>query len=62
MVRRLVGTIVEAGRGNVKPDEISFLLDNKAPLLFKERGKPSKLDPAKYTAPPSGLFLEKIFY
>lgn len=62
MVRRLVGTIVEAGRGNVKPDEINFLLDNKAPLLFSDRAKPLKLNPAKLTAPPSGLFLEKIYY
>jgi len=62
MVRRLVGTIVEAGRGNVKAEEINFLLDNKAPLLFKDRTTAAALDPAKLTAPPSGLFLEKIYY
>jgi len=62
MVRRIVGTLVEAGRGNVKAGEINFLLDNKAPLLFKDKSKAAALDPAKLTAPPSGLFLEKIYY
>jgi tRNA pseudouridine38-40 synthase len=39
MVRRLVGALVEAGRGQPMPD-----------------------DPARFTAPPSGLFLERVFY
>lgn len=50
MVRRLVGTIVEVGRGKFSvPDFENFL-------------QTSDNDLAKYTAPPSGLFLEKIFY
>lgn len=50
MVRRLVGTIVEVGRGKFSvPDFEKFL-------------ETSNNDLAKYTAPPSGLFLEKIFY
>lgn len=50
MVRRLVGTIVEVGRGKFTvPDFEKFL-------------QTSDNDLAKYTAPPSGLFLEKVFY
>jgi tRNA pseudouridine38-40 synthase len=50
MVRRISGTLVEAGRGNVTNDVIkSYLKD------FSD-------EPAKFTAPPSGLFLEKIYY
>lgn len=50
MVRRLVGVLVEAGRGNFNRNYIEKLL--------KEYSE----EPAKYTAPPSGLFLEKIYY
>lgn len=50
MVRRLVGTIAEVGRGKFSvPDFESFL-------------KTPKDDLARFTAPPSGLFLEKVFY
>jgi len=49
-VRRMTGVIVEAGRGKLKrPDVISFFR-NKSDL------------PAKLTAPPSGLFLERVYY
>ncbi len=50
MVRRLVGTIIEAGRGKLSPETVSNWLE-----------QPSR-EPAKLTAPPSGLFLEKIEY
>lgn len=50
MVRRLVGVLVEVGRGNFSRSDIEQLL--------KEHSE----EPAKYTAPPSGLFLEKIYY
>jgi len=50
MVRRLVGVLVEVGRGNFKRSDIEHFL--------KEHSD----EPAKYTAPPSGLFLEKIYY
>jgi tRNA pseudouridine38-40 synthase len=50
MVRRLAGILVEAGRGNLSPDEIGRLLT-----------EPSDL-PAHFTAPPSGLFLEQVLY
>jgi len=50
MVRRLVGVLVEVGRGNFNRSDIEHLL--------KEYSE----EPAKYTSPPSGLFLEKIYY
>jgi len=50
MVRRIVGTLVEVGRGNLNANDIKkFLL------------RPST-EPANFTAPPSGLFLERIYY
>jgi tRNA pseudouridine38-40 synthase len=50
MVRRIVGTLVEVGRGNLSLEDVERLL--------RERSA----DPAKWTAPPSGLFLEKVTY
>ena len=67
MVRRIVGTLVEVGRGNVDTQSIVTLLTTHVkpplnPLLGKEGKKVLGFDPAKYTAPPSGLFLEKVYY
>lgn len=50
MVRRMVGTLVEVGRGNVTVEEVRALL----------RGH--SREPAAWTAPPSGLFLERVLY
>jgi tRNA pseudouridine38-40 synthase len=50
MVRRIVGVLVAAGRGDLVPDDAAALL----------RG-PSDL-PARLTAPASGLFLERVYY
>lgn len=50
MARRMVGTIVEIGKGNLTEDELKKLLNEKSNL------------PAKYTAPPSGLYLENVYY
>ena len=50
MVRRLAGTLVEVGRGNRTIAEVSKLLAEKS------------REPARWTAPPSGLFLEKVRY
>jgi tRNA pseudouridine38-40 synthase len=50
MVRRLVGTLVEVGRGNVDAAGVKTLLERRSG------------EPAKWTAPPSGLFLEKVTY
>ena len=49
-VRRMTGVLIEAGRGKLSKDDIMS--------FFKT---PSTI-PAKLTAPPSGLFLEKIYY
>ena len=50
MVRRLVGTLVEAGRGSVSEEDVAKLLEEKSTA------------PARWTAPPSGLFLESVRY
>lgn len=50
MVRRIVGILAEVGRGRKSEKDILFYLNNKSN------------EPAKFTAPPSGLFLEKVTY
>lgn len=50
MVRRMVGVLVEIGRGKLTEKDLKNYLDRESK------------EPAKYTAPPSGLFLEKITY
>jgi tRNA pseudouridine38-40 synthase len=50
MVRQIVGVMVEAGRGAVTPEEVRSFLESKSE------------EPASMTAPPSGLFLERIYY
>jgi len=49
-VRRMTGVLVEAGRGNLSPEDILSFFRTVSNL------------PAKFTAPPSGLFLERVFY
>ena len=50
MVRRIVGVLVEIGRGGLEPgDAAAFLAESSAA-------------PARLTAPPSGLFLERVSY
>jgi tRNA pseudouridine38-40 synthase len=50
MVRRMVGVMVEVGRGGAAPDDAGR-------FLREESGTPAKL-----TAPASGLFLECVYY
>lgn len=50
MVRRLVGSLVEVGRGNLSDTSLKRMLKHNTNA------------PAKFTAPPSGLFLEKVYY
>ena len=50
MVRRIVGMLVEVGRGNALINDFNRL------LKFKTNAA------AQYTAPPSGLFLERVLY
>jgi tRNA pseudouridine38-40 synthase len=52
MVRRLVGALVEVGAGALSASDFAALLD----------GGTSRFDPAAATAPPSGLFLERVIY
>ncbi len=56
MVRRVVGTLVEVGNGRLAPAAFAALLAGETP-----RQKGSGL-PAEWTAPPSGLFLERVLY
>jgi tRNA pseudouridine38-40 synthase len=53
MVRRLTGTLVKIGKGEVSVEEFRELLSGK---------KNPKLDIAAWTAPASGLFLEGVRY
>ncbi|MDO4461288.1 MAG: tRNA pseudouridine(38-40) synthase TruA [Bacteroidia bacterium] len=50
MVRRIVGTLVDVGRGNLRERDVAKMLTSFSPI------------PAKLTAPPSGLYLEHVYY
>lgn len=51
MVRRIVGVLVEVGRGGLAPESVTAMVTRKrAP------------EPARFTAPASGLFLEHVTY
>ena len=50
MVRRMIGVLVEIGRGALDVDAAARFLTDKSAA------------PARLTAPPSGLFLERVFY
>jgi tRNA pseudouridine38-40 synthase len=50
MARNVIGTLVEAGKGRLRPDEMAEILE------LRDRDK------AGPTAPACGLFLEKIEY
>ncbi len=50
MVRRVVGVLVEIGRGGLDPAAAAEFL------------RESSAAPARLTAPASGLFLERVFY
>ena len=50
MVRRIVGVLVEIGRGELEPNAAASLL------------RSSSGEPARLTAPASGLFLERVYY
>jgi tRNA pseudouridine38-40 synthase len=49
-VRRMVGALVEVGRGSIQPDALRRLLHSNSQEI------------SQFTAPPSGLFLEHIQY
>ena len=50
MVRRIVGVLVEIGRGGLEPAAAAAFLAEASAA------------PARLTAPPSGLFLERVYY
>ena len=50
MVRRLVGVLVAVGVGELDPDKAQSFLGERSGI------------PARLTAPPSGLFLARVFY
>ena len=50
LVRRMVGVLAAAGRGPLPPEDVRSLLLSQSPL------------PPQLTAPPSGLFLERVYY
>jgi tRNA pseudouridine38-40 synthase len=50
MVRRIVGVTVEVGRNNFTKKDVEKMLTSYSEI------------PARFTAPPSGLFLEKVLY
>ncbi len=50
MVRRMVGILAETGRGKLAPAGVAALLEGGSDA------------PAKLTAPPSGLFMERVYY
>lgn len=50
MVRRIVGVLVEVGRGGMSAAEAERLLTGSSGM------------PARLTAPASGLFLARVYY
>lgn len=53
LVRRVVGALVKVGAGEISRAEFELLLAG---------GPPGRLATAAWTAPPSGLFLERVLY
>lgn len=49
-IRRMTGVLVEAGKGKLSAQNVASFFD-----------RPSDI-PAKLTAPPGGLFLERVYY
>lgn len=50
MIRILTGTLIEVGKGKISPEEIVDIIEKK------DRGA------AGFTAPPEGLFLQRVIY
>ena len=57
MVRRVVGALVEVGRGSISRNEFVGLIESPPDARTS-----SRFDVAAHTAPPSGLFLERVVY
>jgi tRNA pseudouridine38-40 synthase len=50
MVRRVVGVLIEVGKGKISEDDIKVFFETDS------------AEPAKRTVPAHGLFLEKVYY
>jgi len=50
MVRRIVGILVEVGRGRMTDEDVQHFFWEKSEI------------PSQFTAPPSGLYLERVYY
>jgi len=50
MVRQIIGVLAEVGRGKMPLNDVKKFIHTKSD------------EPAKLTAPPSGLFLERVYY
>ena len=50
MVRQIIGVLAEVGRGKMPLNDVKKFIYSKSD------------EPAKLTAPPSGLFLERVYY
>jgi tRNA pseudouridine38-40 synthase len=57
MVRRMVGVLVAIGKGELAPEDLGALLQGP-----NRPTAPGAVEPARLTAPASGLFLERVFY
>lgn len=58
MVRRLTGSLVAVGAGQIDREAFRRLIDGEP--ARQHGGRP--FSPAEHTAPPSGLFLERVLY
>jgi len=54
LVRRLVGALVAVGSGELATEELVALVEDP--------DRATSFRPAQHTAPPSGLFLERVLY
>jgi tRNA pseudouridine38-40 synthase len=57
MVRRIVGSLVEVGRGSLSVDRFTSLVEGR-----EQAAQAGGFQVAAHTAPPSGLFLESVVY
>ena len=57
MVRRIVGALVEVGRGSISVAQFGGLIGSTGGA-----NHPGGFEIAAHTAPPSGLFLERVVY
>jgi tRNA pseudouridine38-40 synthase len=57
MVRRITGALAEVGRGHLRINEFQSLFEDDG-----MRRAAASFDTAAHTAPPSGLFLERVVY